>query len=400
MSRTASATLKALAGKLILLAVSAALAHGATVEQAFDHFYNLEFDAALQVLRELLRANANDPALHNHKAQTILYREMHSAGALETELVTGGNAFLRREKMNPSSADVEEFESAIRTSIRLCEARLAKDPDDKLALYYQGVAHGLRANYDFLVRKAWMDALRQATESRKLHDRVTELDPHLVDARLTQGAHDYVVGSLPWQYRFLGFLVGFRGSKERGIERLRLVQAKGKLNDDDAAILLATIYRREKRPADAVPLLRQLLAKYPRNYLLGLELAQMYSDLGKKDEALAAVADVERRKRAGTPGYAALPDEKILYFRATIQFWYRDYDQALANFLAVTAKAGDLDPNTGVTAWLRLGQTYDLKGRRNDAIRAYQKAIEYAPGSYRAKEAEGYVRKPYSRGNG
>ncbi|MEZ5355788.1 MAG: tetratricopeptide repeat protein [Bryobacteraceae bacterium] len=365
--------------------------------EAFDHFYNLEFDSALRIFREMARAHPADPQWRNHVAQTILYREMHRAGALETELVTGGNAFLRREKMNPSPADVAEFESAIAASVRLCQERLAKDPDDKWALYYEGVAHGLRANYDFLVRKAWTDALRQATESRKLHDRVTALDPDFVDARLTQGAHDYIVGSLPWHYRLLGFVVGFRGDKERGIETLRQVRAFGKRNADDAAILLATIYRREKRPADAVPILKQLLAKYPRNYLLGFELAQMYSDLGQKDAALAAVAEVERRKRDGTPGYASLSQEKILYFRATIQFWYRDFDHALENFLAVTGKASDLDPNTGVTAWMRLGQTYDMKGRRAEAIAAYRKAVAYAPGSYRAKEAEDYIRKPYTR---
>ncbi len=383
--------------RLLLAIAAASVCLGASVDQAFDHFYNLEFTAALTIFRGLAHQNPTDPALQNHIAQTILYREMHRAGALETELVTGGNAFLRREKMNPSPADVQDFESAIDTSIRLCHERLAQQPGDKWALYYEGVAHGLRANYDFLVRKAWTDALRQATESRKLHDQVTRLDPGFTDARLTQGAHDYVVGSLPWHYRFLGFLVGFRGDKERGVATLRKVHADGKLNATDAAILLATIYRRENRPADAVALLKQLLDKYPRNYLLRLELSQMYSDLGKKDDALAAIADVERRKRAGSPGYADLPFEKILYFRATVQFWYRDFDHALANFLAVTAKAEDLDPNTGVTAWMRLGQTYDIKGQRPQAIAAYQKAIAYAPGSYRAKEAQDYLRKPYTR---
>ncbi|MEZ5399036.1 MAG: tetratricopeptide repeat protein [Bryobacteraceae bacterium] len=381
----------ALAGALPLL-LSAA-----TEQQGFDHFYNLEFDAALKDFRELARSAPNNPAFQNHIAQTILYREMQRAGALETELVTGGNAFLRREKMNPSPADVEEFEGAIGTSVRLCQERLAKNPNDKEALYFEGVAHGLRANYDFLVRKAWMDALRQATESRKLHDKVTELDPAFIDAKLTQGAHDYVVGSLPWHYRFLGFLVGFRGDKERGIATLREVRGKGDRNADDAAILLATIYRREKRPGDAVPLLKSLLQRYPRNYLLRFELAQMYSDLGQKDAALAAIDEVERLKQAGTPGFAVLPAEKILYFRGTVQFWYRDFDGALRNLRAVTAKADALDPNTGVTAWVRLGQTYDMKGQRQLAVAAYRKAVDYAPGSYRAKEAEGYLRKPYSR---
>ena len=74
--------------------------------------------------------------------------------------------------------------------------------------------------------------------------------------------------------------------------------------------------------------------------------------------------------------------------------------RSLRNFLRVTAKADDLDLNTGVTAWLRLGQTYDLKGQRQQALEAYRQAIAYAPGSYRAKEAENYVRARYQRKRG
>ena len=56
--------------------------------------------------------------------------------------------------------------------------------------------------------------------ARKLHNRISELEPDNVDARLVQGLHDYIVGSLPWGYKMLGFLVGIRGDKEKGSWRL------------------------------------------------------------------------------------------------------------------------------------------------------------------------------------
>jgi tetratricopeptide (TPR) repeat protein len=222
-----------------------------------------------------------------------------------------------------------------------------------------------------------------------------EIDPKQVDARMIPGTHEYVVGSLPWHYRALGFLAGFHGSKATGIRMLEEVARDGVNSRSDAQVLLATIYRRERRPQEAVTLLKDLVRKYPRNYLFHLEMAQMYSDLGDKERALAAVADVERLKRAGTPGFDGVLDEKILYFRATIQFWYRDYDDALAGFRRVTAKAAQLDPNTGVTAWMRLGQTLDIKKQREEALRAYRGAITYAPASGVAEECQGYLKKPY-----
>lgn len=384
--------------------VAAAMARGAATDadaaKGFNHFYNLEFEESIAIFSRLAAANPDDAELHNHLAQAILYREMLNAGALETELVTGGNAFLRREKMNPSQADRKRFHDANNTAIRLSQAAIAKRPNDQWAHYHLGVAYGLLANYNFLVNKAWMDALRDATRSRTEHNRVTEIDPSMVDARMTQGIHDYIVGGLPWYYRALGFLTGFAGNKTRGIETLQLVYREGKRNRMDAAILLATVYRRERRPREAVPLLNELIREFPRNYLLRLELAQMFSDLGDKEKALGAIAEVERLKAEGSSGFAKLPVEKIYYFRGTVQFWYMDLDAAVANFERVTPKAADLDPNTGVTAWLRLGQVHDLKGERQKALRAYRAAIDYAPGSYVAKQAAEYMKAPYRRSRG
>jgi tetratricopeptide (TPR) repeat protein len=46
---------------------------------------------------------------------------------------------------------------------------------------------------------------------------------------------------------------------------------------------------------------------------------------------------------------------------------------------------------------MRLGQIYDLKGRRQEAIQAYRRAIAYAPESDAAKESRRYLITPYRR---
>ena len=78
--------------------------------------------------------------------------------------------------MRPSSEVARRFDDCIAASMRISEARIETDPNDRAALYALGVAHGLRANYNYLVRKAWMDALEDATDARKLHNQVFELD--------------------------------------------------------------------------------------------------------------------------------------------------------------------------------------------------------------------------------
>ncbi|HUQ95349.1 MAG TPA: tetratricopeptide repeat protein [Bryobacteraceae bacterium] len=368
------------------------------VSRGFNHFYNLEFDQAVQAFVSAIQKDPSNPDVHNHLAQAILYREMLRAGSLESELVTGSNPFLRRDKLKPAEEDRVRFDSAIETSLKLTQAALNASPGSVPALYAQGVAYGLRGNYNFLVRKAWNDALQDVTTSRKLHAKVTRLQPEHYDARLVQGFHDYVVGSLPFAYKILGFVVGFRGDKEGGIRTLQLVAANGNANRNDAKMLLAVVYRRERRPGDAIPLLNDLLQAYPRNYLLRLEMVQMYGDLGDKQKALAALLELERMRRVGTPGFSALPAEKINFARGNLLFWYRDYDRAIEELKKAAAKARELDLNTGATTFLRLGQCYDMQRQRSQAMESYRAAIALAPDSDAARQSKQYLTWPYKRG--
>ncbi len=382
---------------LFLSVLARAQVEDPLIARSFDHFYNLEYDEAIAGFTRAAAEKPDDANLRNHLAQAVLYRAMFRGGALESELVTGSNPFLRRPKMNPTPEEERLFEEAIRKSMEISQARLAQNPKDVQALYSLGVAYGLRANYNFLVRKAWRDSLRDATQARRQHNKVTELDRSMVDARLVQALHDYVVGSLPLTWKLLGFLIGFHGDREAGIRGLQLVARDGRLNKYDAAILLAAVLRRERRPKEALPLLEDLTRRFPRNYLLRLEQVQMFSDLGDKQGALNVLAEVERLKKAGAPGYARLPIEKVYYSRGNLLFWYNDLDGAAEELKKVAAKTDQLDLNTAMMAWFRLGQTYDLKKRRGEAVTAYRRAADLAPQSEVAKEARRYLESPYRR---
>ncbi len=365
------------------------------VAQGFDHFYNLEYPQAIAAFQKAISARPDDPHRHTHLAQAVLFQMMFRAGALETELVTGGNPFLRRARMEPTPEEQKQFAAAIGECLRLTEAALQKDPKDTNAMYARGVALGFRGTYNFLVRRAWLDALRDITDARKLHNRVAELEPSNIDALMLQGVHDYIVGSLPWYYRTLGFLVGFRGDRERGIRTVRLVAEKGRWNRIDAKILLGVVARRERRPQDAVPIILELLEKYPRNFLLLFELSQMYSDLGRKADALAALDRIEELKRSGAPGFAQLPFERIEFARGNLLFWYDEPEAAISHLRRATAGAEKLDLNSAVTSWLRLGQCLDLLGKREEALQAYRAAVKTAPSAYEAKLARRWLNRRF-----
>ena len=259
------------------------------------------------------------------------------------------------------------------------------------------MSHGLRANFNWLVRKAWRDALKDATAARNFHEDVLEIQPQFIDANLVLGLHNYLIGSLPWHYRALGFLAGFRGDRYAGLNQLKLVAQRGELNRFDAQVFLAGIYRREHRPEQAIPLVQSLITHFPRNYLFRLELALLYQDLGMNDRALAELDAVEQMRRANPAAFRSLAIEKVYYYRANVYFWTNELDLALEQMKRVTPAAATLDLNTGVMAWMRLGQIYDLRGQREKALEAYRRAIALAPDSDPAKESKEYLSTPYKR---
>jgi tetratricopeptide (TPR) repeat protein len=214
---------------------------------------------------------------------------------------------------------------------------------------------------------------------------------------MSQGFHDYVVGSLHWSYRFLGFLAGFHGDKNAGIRTLAHVASHGNLNQSDAKIMLGVIYRREGKPALVLPILDDLLKRYPRNYLLLLELAQVHADIGDLAQATAALDRCQRLKNSSAPGFAALPQERIEYARGNLLFWYNEPERAIEHLRLAAAGSSHLDPYSGSMSWFRLGQCLDLAGSASEARATFQKAVSLFPPDYEgAKESRRYISRPYT----
>ncbi len=392
---------------LVLLLLAASPLPGAPQNQpderlaaSFLAFYNLDYDTAIAGFEAAAAADPGSAELQNHVAQGLLYRELYRNGSLETQLVSGNNSFLRRAKVEPQPDVEKKFFTAIDRSLAISRAKLARNSKDTAAMHASGVAHGLRGNYNFLVRKAWKDALSDATEARKIDARVLELDPSFIDAKMIPGLHDYIVGSLSWTYRTLGFLAGFHGDRARGLKTIEEVYHSGRTNRVDAQILLCVLYRREGHPKLALPLLEDLIRLYPQNYLFRFEQAQMYSLLGERTKAIGVMDELTQLKQSGVPGFDRVPWEKIWFQKGNFLFWFNDLDRSLENLKKVTAtprQVKELDLNTGVLAYMRQGQIYDLKNQHELAVKQYELAINFAPEAEAARESRHYISTPYDR---
>ena len=116
--------------------------------RAFDHCYNIEYAEALVIFRRAALADPSDPQRFNHIAQAVLYSAMLKAGALESELVSGTNPFLRRERMNPTDQEHADFDTAINTAFSKAHSQLGSKSDNAAALVVTVVSRDWRLTTD------------------------------------------------------------------------------------------------------------------------------------------------------------------------------------------------------------------------------------------------------------
>ena len=196
----------------------------------------------------------------------------------------------------------ERIKQLVERAEGLEEQELKADPKNTDALYARGVTRAQFSLYTALVERAWISALRNAVGARHDHERVLELDPKYVDAKLVVGTHNFVMGSLPWSVKAAVALVGLTGTKEKGLQYLRDVADSNGENSVDARVVLALFLRREHRYDEARGLMHDLAFRYSRNYLFPLEEANLLRAGGHPAEAASSYRKVLQAGREGKYG--------------------------------------------------------------------------------------------------
>ncbi len=337
-----------------------------------DHFYNVEHAEAIADFKKAVESDPNNVLFHNYLANAYLFSELRRLGKLEGNLYDASNSFLKEKSPEPNPQVIAKFKEQVEWVKKTCQARLAKNPNDVEALYALGAAHGIEANYLFTIEKKWFDALDAGGKANDLHEKVLKLDPNYQDAKLIPGAYQYVVGSIPRSVKWLAFLFGFRGSREKGVALLQETMVHGKLASTDASFLLVVIYNREKQFEYARRLLQTLSGYFPRNPLVRLEIARSYVKEGQRDKALQHYTQVATELEAGKFGTGKVPRERLWYQIGTLYQQQGKPNEALDAYAKVTDHS-DSDGLVKAHAGLRRGEIFAAQNRMDRARAEYER---------------------------
>jgi tetratricopeptide (TPR) repeat protein len=358
---------------------------------AFDHFYNLDYDRAVQDFDQILQRHPDDPFAVNHLLTAVLFRELYRMGALNTGEYAN-DSFIRSAHRPADPKVKQQVKDLVQRATQLEENSLDANPKDVDALYARGVTRAQFAAYTAMVEHAWFSALRNAVGARRDHERVLELAPQDTPAKLIVGAHNYVMGSLPLALRAGVTMLGIGGNKELGLQDLRECAEGAGDTSTDAKILLVLFLRREHRYPEALAIARGLLESYPRDVLMAVEEGNLLRAEGNDQEAAAVYRRVWQAGREGH--YDGLHYEIAALSLGDLLRSEKDYANAVTAYEQVT-EVPQPDPEILQKADLAAGEMYDLQAKRDLAVKKYQAVVAVDASTPQAESANRYLKEAY-----
>ncbi|MDQ6701562.1 MAG: hypothetical protein M3Z36_15390 [Acidobacteriota bacterium] len=267
--------MKAIAKFLALGSAFAPLLIASGIDEAFAHLYNCNFPAAHATIDRYIAQTPADPVGYSVKGAAYLYSELDRLNVLESEFFESDARIGDKKKLKPDPAVKEGFQRAIDRSFSMAEADLKRNANDRNALFAMCVSKGEVVDYMALIEKKQLASLSVNKEAYRYARRLLKLDPSFYDAYLTTGFTEYLLGDVPFVFRWFLKFDDVQGNKDTGLKNLQLVADKGNYMKPLAKILLAAAYLREKKFSLTQKLLQDLSHEFPANPLLKRELAKI-----------------------------------------------------------------------------------------------------------------------------
>jgi len=368
--------LGALVGAALLTAPAAVRGNPASEAlraRASNHLYNLDHAEALADFRQAAAADPQDAAAYRGVATMLWLSITFARGNMTVDDYIGRVTKPTGTNKQAPTETVTAFRDAIEKAIALARQRIAKNANDADAHYQLGAAVGLRASYTATVDGSVVGAFRAAREAYDEHEQVLTLEPRRKDAGLIVGTYRYIVATLALPLRWMAYVAGFGGGREKGLRLIEEAAGFGGENQTDARFALVLIYNREKQYNEALAVLAQLRQQYPQNRLVWLETGSTSLRAGR-------AADAERVIDDGLARFAA--DRRLRMFGEDALWRYKrgaaraaagkraDADADLRAALALEARKW-----VHARSHLELGKLAIKAGNRASAQQELQQAV-------------------------
>src|SRR5207249_99648 len=303
-------------------------------------------------------------------------------------------SFLRATERRMPAEDRNAFFKYIGESQASSLAILKEKPGNRDARYFLGAAEGVLAAFAITIDHNKRETFRHGKRAYQYQLGIVEEQWDYYDSYVTIGLYEYIVANLPWYMKWVAQIAGYKGTTERGFNYLRLAATKSEFVSVNARNVLVVLCLREKLYDEALENAQFLHRSYPRNFLLHLNVAQIFTEMNRPEQAADVYMKIIEQAEARTPNYQKMP---LGVFRYNI-------GKALMNMgrLELAERlftAAIQDPATAererALSHLYLAQVLDLRGDRQQAVANYQQVLSAANFEDSHSTAQVYLKTPY-----
>ncbi len=368
-------------------------------EQAFHRamgtMYAFDYDRAAAQFEEAIRIEPDNPRAYLYLSSCYW---MHAL-FLQNSLLT--SAFgLPPDPYLPSPGSGcppelrAEFVDAVSRAKEKSQALINAQPQNAEAHFWLGMAEGSESVFTITVDKKILAAKSHADRSFDEVEKAAKLDPEFKDPFFPMGMHMHLLGTRGFLTRVLLRIMGYKVSKEEGIQYVKLAMEGGRFVREDARLGLALCYMREGQWNDAILLFQLTLRSHPQDSLLAFAVGRLQSAMGHNGEAVVTFQQILQRIHEGHPGYHILSRGDI-HLRLALSLLSCDRPEEAQREAEKAVK--DVDASTLVLAasYLTLGQARDLLKNRSGAVSAYQLALALNPNTPSHRKARIFMIQPY-----
>ena len=378
---------------LLLITLGAATA-SELEETGRSHLYNMEIAAARAVFSDLDRNAPLSPAGPYYEATALWMEEFSRRGGMAGATFRTGQYW--SWKSIPPGAELDrEFKRRIHEAISRADAILEKEPIDLDGLFFRGSAEGLMSAYLASVEHSYYGAYQAGKRAKQYHERLLGIDPDYADACLLPGIFEYTLATLPRSLRILGFVVGIKGSKEKGLSLVERAVRGGERTRWVARLSLSVMQQREKRYLSSLAVLRELENAFPRNPFLPMERGSVH--LLRKDWAAArrAFEEVLAKQTQMSEGLELLEPGLIFVRLGESRLFAKDHAGAARELERALETPGAPDWVRS-QVFLRRGMTSDARGLRSAAESDYRRVVRLDTDPQTTRLAKQYLELPFS----
>ena len=363
------------------------------VREAYEHFYNLDYPGAVKRFERIHEAHPGDPQATALLLNALIFQELYRLDLLDTTFYANDGFLTGRHATEEDPKTRDRILGLADEAIHEADLRIQRNPNDIDALFARGWVRSLKCTYVAMVERAYRAGFRLATKAKEDEERLLELDPDYVDAKLVTGVYEYVVGALPWPFKLLIGFAGITGSKSEGMKMLNDAGKRGVITSIEARTVIALFLRRESKYNEAIEVVLKLKKQYPRDFLFCLEEANLRKDAGEGMVAVEAYSEII--KDSAKHGYFAQAQLELAYFGLGDALRGQRHFGEAAQAYEQAAGTKNVGPELKIRSLLAAGECHDMDGERELAVKDYQAAIDAGPNTSRADTARKRLRNPY-----